>query len=180
MAVRNHKGQPKPRTEIIRLKVNGTWHEFEVGQDVFPSDSLGSLLREKVGCTGLKIACNEGACGACTVLMDGDAVLSCMVLAVEADGRDIVTIEGLENDDPVVKAFAEQCEPGFGTTMQCGFCTPGFVMATKGLLNENPDPTPEEIRDGLSGNLCRCGCYAAISQAVLRASKTTKEKRKKT
>jgi aerobic-type carbon monoxide dehydrogenase small subunit (CoxS/CutS family) len=153
MAEREHEGQPKPRTEILRLKVNGTWHEFKLGHDVFPFESLGSLLREKVGCTGLKIACNEGACGACTVL---------------------------EDDDPVVKAFAEQCEPGFGTTMQCGYCTPGFVMATKGLLNENPDPTPEEIRDGLSGNLCRCGCYAAIGQAVLRASKATKDKGKKT
>lgn len=154
----------------IRIRVNGDWYDFEVGRDVEPSHTLAYLLREKLGFTGLKVACDEGACGACTVLMDGEAVLSCMTLAVEADGHDIVTIEGLDEDDPVVEAFAVQCEPGYGTALQCGFCTPGFVMAAKGLLNENPKPTLEEVKEALSGNLCRCGCYAGIGQAVLRAA----------
>ncbi len=104
--------------------------------------------------------------------MDGHPVLSCMVLAVEADGRGIVTIEGLADDDPVVRAFAEQCEPGYGTALQCGFCTPGFVTAAKALPDENPRPTVEEVKEALSGNLCRCGCYAAIGQAVLRAAES--------
>lgn len=154
----------------VRARVNGVWYEFEVGRDVQPSDTLAHLLREKLGLTGLKVACDEGACGACTVLVDGQAILSCMTLAVEAHGHDILTIEGLDEDDPVVEAFAEQCEPGYGTALQCGFCTPGFVMTARALLNENPQPTREEVKEALSGNLCRCGCYAGIAQAVLRAA----------
>jgi aerobic carbon-monoxide dehydrogenase small subunit len=103
--------------------------------------------------------------------MDGRAVLSCMILALEADGHEIITIEGLQPDDPVIEAFATQCEPGYGTAMQCGFCTPGLVMTAKAFLAENPDPTLAEVREALSGNLCRCGCYPAIAQAVLRAAK---------
>jgi aerobic-type carbon monoxide dehydrogenase small subunit (CoxS/CutS family) len=158
--------QPYP----IRIQVNGRWYQFEVGRDVAPYDTLASLLREKLGLTGLKVACDEGACGACTVLLDGEAVLSCMTLAVETDGRSVLTIEGLPADDPVIEAFAEQSEPGYGTALQCGFCTPGFVMAAHALLQENPHPTLDEVRESLSGNLCRCGCYAAIGQAVLHAA----------
>ena len=154
----------------IRIRINTEWKEFDVRQDIEPADTLAFLLREKLGLTGLKVACDEGACGSCTVIMEGQAVLSCMILAVEADGRDVLTIEGLDRDDPVVEAFAEQSEPGYGTAMQCGYCTPGFVMVAKALLNKNPTPTLDEIRDALSGNICRCGCYAAIAQAVLRAS----------
>jgi carbon-monoxide dehydrogenase small subunit len=154
----------------ISVRVNGTRHAFEVGRDLLPSHTLAYLLREKLGLTGLKVACDEGACGACTVIMDGQAILSCMTLAVEADGHDVLTIEGLAKDDPVVAAFAEQCEPGYGTALQCGFCTPGFVMSAKALLAENPHPTLDEVKEALSGNLCRCGCYAAIAQAVLRAA----------
>ena len=154
----------------IGIRVNHAWHTFEVGRDLLPSDTLATLLREKLGLTGLKVACDEGACGACTVIMDGQAILSCMTLAVEADGHEVLTIEGLAADDAVVEAFAEQCEPGYGTALQCGFCTPGFVMTAKALLNENPHPTLEEVKEALSGNLCRCGCYAAIAQAVLRAA----------
>jgi len=161
-------GETSPYT--ITLDVNGERHAFEVGRDILPSDTLSYVLREKLGYTGLKLSCEEGACGACTVLMDGKAVLSCMTLAVEAVGRDVLTIEGLENDDPVVNAFAEQSEPGYGTALQCGYCTPGFVMSAKSLLNENPDPTLDEVKEGLSGNFCRCGCYPAIAQAVLRAA----------
>jgi len=145
-------------------------YELEVGFDLKLSHTLAHLLREKLGLTGLKVACDEGACGACTVLLDGRAVLSCMMLAVEADGHEIVTVEGLSPEDAVVLAFAEQCEPGYGTAMQCGYCSPGFVMAAKSLLNENANPTVEEIKLALSGNICRCGCYPAIVRAVLRAA----------
>ena len=99
--------------------------------------------------------------------MDGRAVLSCMVLAVEAAGHEVLTIQGLPDDDPVIQAFACQCEPGHGTALQCGFCTPGAVMTAKAFLDENPDPTLEEVKEALAGNLCRCGCYQGIAQAVL-------------
>ena len=154
----------------IRPRINGERRDVLVGHDIRPADTLAYLLKEKLGFTGLKISCDGGACGACTVLLDGVAVLSCMVLAVEADGREVLTIEGLPTDHPVVEAFAEQCEPGYGTALQCGYCTPGFVMAATAFLTENPSPTPAEIREGLSNNLCRCGCYNAIVQAVLRAT----------
>jgi carbon-monoxide dehydrogenase small subunit len=111
--------------------------------------------------------------------MDGKAVLSCMLLAVEANGRDILTIEGLPKDDPVIEAFAEQSEPGHGTALQCGYCTPGFVMTTRALLNENPTPTLDEVKEALSGNLCRCGCYAGITKAVFHASEKIAARRGK-
>ena len=159
-----------PRPQKVKITVNGNLHAFELGRDATPEMTLSYVLREKLGYTGLKVSCDAGACGACTVLMDGKAVLSCMILAVQANGHEILTIEGLPKDDPVIQAFANQCEPGYGTALQCGMCTPGFVMAAKGLLNENPHPTLAEVKEGLSGNLCRCGCYAGIAQAVLRAS----------
>jgi len=148
------------------MRINGERREFEVGRDLLPTTTLSAFLRERLGFTGLKISCDEGACGACTIIMDGKAVLSCMLLAVEADGHDLLTIEGLPYDDPVIEAFAEQCEPGHGTALQCGYCTPGFVMTARALLNENPSPTLEEVKEALSGNLCRCGCYAGIAMAV--------------
>ena len=163
----------------IRIRVNGLWRDFALGGDLSASTTLAYLLRERLGFTGLKVSCDEGACGACTVLRDGKAVLSCMLLAVEADGHDILTIEGLAEDDPVVEAFAEQSEPGYGTALQCGFCTPGFVMTAKALLNENPSPTLAEVKDALAGNICRCGCYAGIAQAVLRASSKIAARKKK-
>jgi len=152
--------------DSVDIRINGTPHSFKVGHDIEPSETLSHLLRERLGLTGVKIACDEGACGACTVLLDGRAVLSCMRLAVEAHGHEVTTIEGLSEDDPVIKAFAEQSEPGYGTAMQCGFCTPGFVMSAKSLMNENPRPGMDEIKQGLSGNLCRCGCYPAAARAV--------------
>ena len=161
---------PLSEGKQLTLRVNGERHVFEVDRDFDASDTLAHVLRNKLGFTGLKVACDGGACGACTVIVDGLSVLSCMVLAIEAQGADILTIEGLPADDPVVEAFGHQCEPGYGTAMQCGYCTPGFVMTAKAFLMENPKPTLEEIREGLSGNLCRCGCYPAIAQAVLRAS----------
>jgi aerobic-type carbon monoxide dehydrogenase small subunit (CoxS/CutS family) len=160
----------------IQIDVNHRRYQFDVGKDIQPNDTLAHLLRERLGLTGLKLACEEGVCGACTVLFDGKAVLSCMTLAVEADGHAVLTIEGLNSDDPVITAFTEQDEPGYGTAMQCGYCTPGFVMAAHGLLNENPKPTLDDVKEGLSGNLCRCGCYPAIAQAVLHAAEKKSER----
>ena len=118
----------------------------------------------------------EGACGACTVLLDGKSVLSCMMLAVSADGHSITTIEAFDSKDPIVRAFAEECTPGYGTAMQCGFCTPGYVLETKSLLAENPNPTREQIKDGLSGHICRCGCYKGIEHAAEVAAQLCKGK----
>jgi len=155
------------------LRVNGRDHRLMFGRDLEPAMTLGHLLREHLGLTGLKLACGEGACGACSVIMDGKAVLSCLVLAVEAVGHDIVTVEGLGLEDPVVRAFAAQCEPGYGTALQCGFCTPGFVVTARALLDHNPRPTLEDVHEALGGNICRCGCYAGIARAVLHAAGTT-------
>jgi aerobic-type carbon monoxide dehydrogenase small subunit (CoxS/CutS family) len=172
-----HKASvPAAPAEVIELKVNGQSHELRVGTDITESMTLSRVLREKLGLIGLKIACDEGACGACTVLCDGKAVLSCLMLAVEAHGHEIITIEGLSKDDPVIAAFAEQCEPGYGTALQCGFCTPGFVMSTKALLHDTPQPTMAEVKEALSGHICRCGCYAGVAQAVIHASEKMAEK----
>lgn len=164
----------KPSREL-RIRINGVYHTFPLEGDIDNATTLSYLLREKLGYTGLKVACDEGACGACTVIMDGKAVLSCMVLAIEADGHEVITIEGLAKDDPVIQAFAEQSEPHYGTAMQCGYCTPGFVMTARAFLNENPNPTLAEIKDALSGNICRCGCYAGIAQAVLKAAEKIRQ-----
>jgi carbon-monoxide dehydrogenase small subunit len=165
----------RPTASVI-LRVNGRPHELQLGRDLTASTTLSYVLREKLGFTGLKVSCDEGACGACTVLLDGRAVLSCMMLAVEASGHEILTIEGLPKDDPVIQAFAEQSEPGYGTALQCGYCTPGFVMTARALLDENPNPTLAEIKEALSGNLCRCGCYAGIARAVQRAAEKIAER----
>jgi carbon-monoxide dehydrogenase small subunit len=161
----------------IRFRVNGKEVELGPESGLTASMTLSYVLREKLGLTGLKVSCDEGACGACTVLRDGKAILSCMSLAIEADGHEFLTIEGLPADDPVVEAFAEQSEPGHGTALQCGYCTPGFVMTTRALLNENPHPSLAEVKEALSGNICRCGSYQAIAQAVLHAAEKV-EKRK--
>jgi len=161
----------------VRFRVNGKGIELGPESGLTASMTLSFVLREILGLTGLKVSCDEGACGACTVLRDGKAILSCMTLAVEAEGHDFLTIEGLAPDDPVVEAFAEQSEPGHGTALQCGYCTPGFVMTTRALLNENPHPNLAEVKEALSGNICRCGSYQAIAQAVLHAAEKM-EKRK--
>jgi carbon-monoxide dehydrogenase small subunit len=160
--------------KILRIKINSRWHDFLIGRDIQPSDTLAFVLRERLGLTGLKVACDEGVCGSCTVLINGSAVLSCMTLAVEVDGSEVLTIEGLPPSDPLITAFAEQHEPGHGTAMQCGYCTPGFVMSAHGALAENPNPTLQQVREALSGNLCRCGCYPGIARAVLGAAQEKK------
>ncbi|HEY3353965.1 MAG TPA: (2Fe-2S)-binding protein [Polyangia bacterium] len=193
------RGGPRPRTKpatrapfkarrpaaapaaarVIRITINGRARTFEAGRDLAPHVTLAALLREQLGLTGLKVSCDEGACGGCTVLLDGKAVLSCMMLAVAADGHEVQTIEGLPQDDPVIEAFAEQSEPGYGTALQCGYCTPGFVMTSKALLDENPAPTLAEVKEALAGHICRCGCYAGIGQAVLHASEKLAARRGK-
>ncbi|RLI10257.1 (2Fe-2S)-binding protein [Candidatus Bathyarchaeota archaeon] len=147
----------------IEITINGRKRQF----DVEPNKLLLNLLRDELYLTGTKYGCGIGECGACTVLLDGAPVLACLTLAVDADGRRVDTIEGLaegEKLDPVQEAFLEE------GAVQCGFCTPGFIMTTKALLAENPDPSEEEIREYLKGNLCRCTGYVNIVKAVKRAA----------
>jgi aerobic carbon-monoxide dehydrogenase small subunit len=149
----------------IVTTVNGQAHEH----DVEPRLLLVQYLREVVGLTGTKIGCDTSSCGACTVLVDGESVKSCTMLAAQADGLGITTIEGLAQDDelhPVQAAFHDQ------HALQCGFCTAGMVMATVSLLDEIPSPTERDVRLGLEGNLCRCTGYHNIVQAVLAAAGT--------
>ena len=156
----------------IALTVNGRRQELVVGRD-FPSGaSLAEVLRDRLGLTGVKLSCDRGACGACTVVMDRRPVLSCMTLAVQADGADVLTVEGLAADDPLIVAFATQARPGHGTAIQCGFCTPGMVMAAKALLLRVARPTREQVVAALAGNICRCGCYEGIIDAVVRAGES--------
>lgn len=158
------------RKEEIVLKVNGRNYQLREDRDYMPSDTLSKVLRERLGLTGVRVSCEQGACGACTVLLNGKSVLSCMMPVTEADDCEIMTIEGLDGSDPVVNAFVNTYGPGEGTAMQCGFCTPGFVMEAHSLLNENPAPSDEEITEALSGHICRCGCYHGIHSAVKKAS----------
>ena len=149
----------------ISLKVNGA----SQSHDVEPRLLLVHYLRDVVGLTGTNVGCDTSSCGACTIHVNGESVKSCTMLAVQADGTDIMTIEGLANGDqlhPMQTAFREN------HGLQCGFCTPGMVMAAVGLLNENPKPTEAEVREGLEGNLCRCTGYHNIVQAVLAAADT--------
>jgi carbon-monoxide dehydrogenase small subunit len=143
----------------IALTVNGALHEA----DVEPRELLVAFLRDRLGLTGTNVGCDTSSCGACTVLLDGLSAKSCTVLAVQADGAEVTTIEGLARDGelhPVQQAFHET------HALQCGYCTPGMIMATVGLLAEQPSPSEEEIRLGLEGNLCRCTGYHNIVEAV--------------
>ncbi len=144
----------------IRVTVNGTVHD----SDVEPRTLLVHYVREQLGLTGTNVGCDTSSCGACSLHMDGEAVKSCTVLAVQADGSEITTIEGLATGDemhPMQKAFMEN------HGLQCGYCTPGMVMAATSLLQEQPHPTEREVREGLEGNLCRCTGYHNIVKAVL-------------
>ncbi|HEX4539217.1 MAG TPA: (2Fe-2S)-binding protein [Acidimicrobiales bacterium] len=148
----------------VRLSVNGASHEHEIE----PRLLLVHYLREVVGLTGTNVGCDTSSCGACTVLMDGESVKSCTVLAVQADGTEVTTIEGMARDGdmhPIQEAFREH------HALQCGYCTPGMVMAAASLLEEHRDPTEAEVREGLEGNLCRCTGYHNIVKAVLAAGK---------
>jgi carbon-monoxide dehydrogenase small subunit len=149
----------------IAITVNGTRHEAEVE----PRELLVYFVRERLGLTGTKVGCDTTSCGACTILLDGESVKSCTVLAVQGDGREVTTIEGLAPEGglhPLQEAFHRH------HALQCGFCTPGMVMAVAGLLSEQPNPSAEEIRLGLEGNLCRCTGYQNIVEAVQAAARS--------
>ena len=157
------------KQEEIVLKVNGINYRVNVE----PRRTLVEVLRETLGLTGTKKSCNEGECGACTVLMDGAPVSSCLVLAMDAQDKEIVTIEGLSEGEklhPIQEAFLKH------GGIQCGFCTPGMVVAAKALLDRNPRPTPTEIREGISGNLCRCTGYQHIVDSISAASAQIEKK----
>lgn len=148
----------------IVLKINGEEHELLVDA----TTTLQRALRYQLGMTGTKEGCTTGACGVCTVIVDGQAVYSCLMLAASAQGRDVLTIEGLgdaEHMHPLQRAFWEK------GAVQCGYCIPGMIMAAKGFLDANPNPTDEQIRHGLSGNFCRCTGYVKIVQAVEEAAR---------
>jgi carbon-monoxide dehydrogenase small subunit len=148
----------------LELTVNGERHET----DAWGGESLLYVLRERLGLPGSKNACEQGECGSCSVLLDGTLVCSCLVLAAQAEGHEVTTVEGLADGDslhPVQQAFVQ------AGAVQCGFCTPGLVVATVALLHERPAPTEDEIREALSGNLCRCTGYAKIFDAVREAAR---------
>lgn len=154
----------------IVLQVNGEKHELQVS----PTETLADVLREKLELTGTKTMCNEGECGSCTVIIDGKAVLSCLTLAIDCEGKDIVTIEGLKDPmtgglHPLQKAFVEL------SGMQCGICTSGMILTAKALIDENPTPTEDDVREALAGNLCRCGNYKRITECILTAAEMVKK-----
>lgn len=148
----------------IDLTVNDKAYTVEIDEDM----RLLDLLRDKLGLTGSKEGCGEGECGACSVIMDGEIVTSCLIMAFQAEGKEIITIEGLQSEDggihPIQQAFLDE------GAVQCGFCTPGMILAAKALLDKKPKPTIEEIREGISGNLCRCTGYSKIVSAIKQAS----------
>ena len=147
----------------VSITVNGAEHVLELE----PRELLVYVLRERLGLTGTNVGCDTSSCGACTVLLDGESVKSCTLLGVQVDGHEVTTIEGLATNGtmhPVQEAFHEQ------HGLQCGYCTPGFIMATVSLLDETPNPTEEEIRHALEGNLCRCTGYHNIVRAVQTAA----------
>jgi aerobic carbon-monoxide dehydrogenase small subunit len=154
----------------LRLKLNGSWREVETR----PDRSLLDLLREDLGLTGTKKGCEQGECGACTVLMNGKAVLSCLIPALKADGSEILTVEGMADGDrlhPLQQAFREE------GAVQCGYCTPGMLMAAKALLDEVPEPDEEQVKRAISGNLCRCTGYGKIIRAIRSAADTVRKER---
>jgi aerobic carbon-monoxide dehydrogenase small subunit len=149
----------EPQTYTLTMIVNGEPVSVEVEAD----ELLVDVLRDRLGLTGTKIGCNEGECGACTVIMDGRAVLSCLIPALRAQGQEIVTIEGLSSGDqlhPLQAAFVER------GAVQCGYCIPGFILAAKALLDRNPRPSRDEIKEAVAGNLCRCTGYVKILEAI--------------
>ena len=175
MAVKKEREVTKKPRERRHLSftVNGRVHDLKVGTEpdqVDPSHTLAHTLRETLGLTGTKISCDDGACGCCTVLMDDKAVLSCMTLTVECDGKNVTTIEGLKDPkteklDPLQQAFIDH------TAFERGFCTPGIIMSAKALLRENPSPTEEDVKEALSGNFCRCISHYHVVKAVMTASR---------
>lgn len=151
---------------LIRLTVNGEAYKLQVE----PNWTLYYLLHDKMGLTGVKMFCDRGACGSCTVIMDGRPILSCMTLAIECDGKTIETVEGIAAaNHPLIDTYVKH------HCMQCGYCTPGFVVTAKALLDRNPNPTEGEVKEALAGNLCRCGTYPQHLKAVLEAAENLRE-----
>ena len=153
----------------INIRVNGEWHELAVE----PWERLVDILRNRLMLTGTKVGCDEGECGACTVNLDGKAVLSCLVLAAQADGREILTIEGLHQGSelhPIQKAFVRE------SAIQCGYCTPGTIMTAHSLLQSDPNPKEKTVRKSLANNLCRCTGYYKPVKAILAAARAMREK----
>lgn len=139
--------------------------------DVKPHWSLAYVIREKIGLTGTKTGCEMGTCGSCTILVDGKPMFSCLRMAVDAEGHELTTIEGIENEGelhPLQQTFIDD------HGMQCGYCTPGMIIAAKALLDENPDPTEEEVRKAIAGHLCRCGTYVRIVRSIMNAAAMAK------
>ena len=165
--VAEHGTEPLPKPYgLISLIVNHQNYEFKVEANT----TLYELIHDQMGLTGSKMFCDRGACGSCTVIMDGRPILSCMTLAIECDGKRIETVEGIAaQDHPLIEEYVKN------HCMQCGYCTPGFVMAATGFLKENPNPTDADVRHGLGGNFCRCGTYMGIRKAVLEAAETLKK-----
>jgi aerobic-type carbon monoxide dehydrogenase small subunit (CoxS/CutS family) len=163
----NHKEEPVPLPDgMITLKVNGQDYQIHVE----PEWTLNYLIHDKMGLTSPKMFCDRGACGSCTVIMNGRPILSCMSLAIECDGNTIETAEGIADaEHPLVEAYVKH------HCMQCGYCTPGFITTSKSLLDKNPNPTDEEIVEALGGNLCRCGTYPQHILAIKEVSNQLKE-----
>jgi len=145
---------------IVELLLNGRHVEFEAGA----GETLVEALRRDGGLRSVRATCGIGVCGACTVLLDGQPVSACLMLAPQAAGRELTTVEGLPPDDPVPRAF------GDARAFQCGYCTPGMILTASSLLREEPNPSDEQVAEALGGNLCRCGCYPRILEAVRRAA----------
>jgi len=149
---------------LIKLKINEKNYEFRIEPNILLLD----LIREQAGLTGTKRGCDTGECGACTVLINGVPVNSCLVLAIETDGKEITTIEGLSNNGKIYSIQEAFVEEG---AVQCGFCTPGMILSSKALLDNNPNPTEEEIKKAIAGNLCRCTGYSKIIKAIMSAAR---------
>ena len=153
---------------MTTLRVNGRAHDLEIAADA----TLANVLRNSLHLYGVRVSCSEGECGSCTVLVDGEPVTACLMLAMQAEGVEITTIEGLAGRDalhPIQRAFVEE------QAFQCGFCTPGFVLTAKAFLEEHADPTEEEIAAAMNGSICRCGSYPFIVRAVHAAARTMRE-----
>lgn len=165
--IAEHKTEPLPQPEgLIKLSINGGVYEVQVE----PEWTLYYLIHDRLGLTGAKMFCDRGACGSCTVIMDGRPILSCMTLAIECNGKTVETIEGIAAaNHPLIDTYVKH------HCMQCGYCTPGFVVTAKALLDRNTNPTEDEVKEVLAGNLCRCGTYPQHVKAVLEAAEVLRQ-----
>jgi aerobic-type carbon monoxide dehydrogenase small subunit (CoxS/CutS family) len=168
-AIAEHSTEPLPLAQgIIQFTINMQAYQLYVE----PEWTLYYVIHDRLGMTGTKMFCDRGACGSCTIILDGRPVLSCMTLAIECDGKTVETIEGISaNHHPLIDAYIKH------HALQCGYCTPGFIVTAKALLDHNPNPTEDEIKEALAGNLCRCGTYPQHPKAVLEAAQVLRDGR---